>query len=80
MTDVDVSATTSPDASVDRPFTRVGAYALCVRDGRILLARMGANSLDAGMWTLPDRAAGAALAWTLARAVRPSRLYFASRP
>jgi 8-oxo-dGTP diphosphatase len=38
---------------VDCPRTYVGAYALCVRDGCMLLARIVEGGLDAGMWTLP---------------------------
>jgi 8-oxo-dGTP diphosphatase len=44
---------------VDVPRTYVGAYALCVRDGRILLARIVPGGIDAGMWTLP----GGGLNW-----------------
>jgi len=36
-----------------RPPTHVGAYALCVVDGRILLARMAPGMVDGGQWTLP---------------------------
>ena len=53
MADIEASPTGGSDAAVDRPMTRVGAYALCLRDGRVLLARMGASTLDVGMWTLP---------------------------
>ena len=45
--------------AVDTPRTYVGAYALCVRDGRILLARIIHGGVDAGMWTLP----GGGLNW-----------------
>ena len=44
---------------VDKPWTYVGAYALCVREDRVLLARMAADRLDAGQWTLP----GGGLNW-----------------
>jgi ADP-ribose pyrophosphatase YjhB (NUDIX family) len=53
MPDVQANVTQSLDAAMDRPRTYVGAYALCVREGRILLARMGAGGPDAGKWTLP---------------------------
>ena len=43
----------------DHPRTYVGAYALCVRDGRILLARIVGGGIDAGRWTLP----GGGLDW-----------------
>jgi len=33
--------------------TRVGGYALCVADERILLARLSAIEVDVGAWTLP---------------------------
>ena len=33
--------------------TRVGAYALCVDDDRILLARLSPEEVDVGAWTLP---------------------------
>jgi ADP-ribose pyrophosphatase YjhB (NUDIX family) len=38
---------------VDNPRTYVGAYALCQRDGRILLARLAPGRPDAGQWALP---------------------------
>ncbi len=41
------------------PRTYVGAYALCVRDDRLLLARMGPGTVDVGKWTLP----GGGLNW-----------------
>jgi ADP-ribose pyrophosphatase YjhB (NUDIX family) len=44
---------------VDTPRTYVGAYALCVREGQLLLARMASGRVDAGRWTLP----GGGLAW-----------------
>jgi 8-oxo-dGTP diphosphatase len=53
LTDVQASVTSRLDPAVDQPRTYVGAYALCVRDGRILLARMGGSGPDAGGWTLP---------------------------
>ncbi len=34
-------------------FIRIAAYALCVDDGRILLARISRGFPDAGSWTLP---------------------------
>ncbi len=41
-----------PEIPVGR--TRVGAYALCVDEsGRILLARLSAEEVDVGAWTLP---------------------------
>lgn len=38
-----------------RPVTRVSAYAVCVKDGRLLLARIapGYTSQHDGWWTLP---------------------------
>jgi len=33
--------------------TRIGGYALCVDDDRILLARLSAIEVDVGAWTLP---------------------------
>jgi len=47
------------DETADGRRVYVGAYALCVRDGRILLTRMGSGGLDAGRWTLP----GGGLDW-----------------
>jgi 8-oxo-dGTP diphosphatase len=47
------SAGATAEERPDRQRTYVGAYALCVRDGRILLARMVQDSPDAGQWTLP---------------------------
>jgi 8-oxo-dGTP diphosphatase len=47
------------DEAVDRRRLYVGAYALCVRDGHLLLSRMGSGGLDAGRWTLP----GGGLDW-----------------
>lgn len=35
------------------PHTRVGAYALCVRDACVLLTRIWEGDVDAGKWTLP---------------------------
>jgi 8-oxo-dGTP diphosphatase len=37
----------------------VSAYALCVRDGQMLLVRMGPGRYDTGRWTLP----GGGLNW-----------------
>ncbi|WP_344605613.1 NUDIX hydrolase [Sporichthya brevicatena] len=31
----------------------LGAYALCVRDGAVLLARQAPDAVDGGRWTLP---------------------------
>jgi ADP-ribose pyrophosphatase YjhB (NUDIX family) len=44
-----------PSANDDAPTarTRIGGYALCVDDGRILLARLSAIEVDVGAWTLP---------------------------
>jgi 8-oxo-dGTP diphosphatase len=47
------------EAVRDTPRTYVGAYALCVREGRVLLARMAEGTRDAGAWTLP----GGGLEW-----------------
>ena len=33
--------------------TYIGSYALCVRDGRVLLTRLSSDRLDGGQWTLP---------------------------
>jgi len=33
--------------------TRLGSYALCVEDGRLLLARLSEVEVDYGAWTLP---------------------------
>jgi 8-oxo-dGTP diphosphatase len=33
--------------------TRLGGYALCVEDGRILLSRLAVVELEYGAWTLP---------------------------
>lgn len=35
------------------PHTRVGAYALCVEDGSVLLTQVWENDVDAGKWHLP---------------------------
>ncbi len=42
-----------PDGIVSTARTRVGGYALCVADERILLARLSAIEVDVGAWTLP---------------------------
>jgi 8-oxo-dGTP pyrophosphatase MutT (NUDIX family) len=42
---------TAPDDR--RPWTRIGAYALCVSDGRLLACRAAATEVEAGWWTLP---------------------------
>jgi ADP-ribose pyrophosphatase YjhB (NUDIX family) len=39
--------------AVDRPHIYVGAYALCVNDQKLLLARIAPAYPDAGKWTLP---------------------------
>ena len=49
------SAPEPPEA----PRTYVGAYALCLRSGRLLLARLAPGLTDAGRWTLP----GGGLHW-----------------
>jgi ADP-ribose pyrophosphatase YjhB (NUDIX family) len=59
VTDARAAAATSAADPPDRPRTYVGAYALCVRDGRILLARLVPGGPDAGRWTLP----GGGLTW-----------------
>jgi ADP-ribose pyrophosphatase YjhB (NUDIX family) len=46
------------DPAVEQPHdglnrTRLGSYALCVEDDRILLARLSAIEVDVGAWTLP---------------------------
>jgi 8-oxo-dGTP diphosphatase len=48
-----------PTDPADAPRTYVGAYALCVRDARVLLARIVPGGVDAGRWTLP----GGGLHW-----------------
>jgi 8-oxo-dGTP diphosphatase len=50
-----VTGTGSPGASEIVPAgrTRVGGYALCIDDERILLARLSAIEVDVGAWTLP---------------------------
>jgi 8-oxo-dGTP pyrophosphatase MutT (NUDIX family) len=48
-----------PADLADSPRTYVGAYALCVRDARVLLARIVPGGVDAGLWTLP----GGGLHW-----------------
>jgi 8-oxo-dGTP diphosphatase len=49
---------TAPDPP-DAPHTYVGAYALCLRAGRLLLARLSPGLTDSGRWTLP----GGGLNW-----------------
>ena len=44
---------------VDAPRTYIGAYALCVGEGRMLLARLSPEVRDGGKWTLP----GGGLNW-----------------
>ena len=49
MVDADIAATPP-----DREVTRIGAYALCVDDGRILLVRIAPGYWSGvGEWTLP---------------------------
>ena len=48
-----------PAAPPEAPRTYVGAYALCRREGRLLLARLAPGYSDAGRWTLP----GGGLNW-----------------
>ena len=43
----------------DTPQVYVSAYALCVRDGQMLLARIGPGRYDTGWWALP----GGGLNW-----------------
>ena len=48
------AGTPQPEGPPDRHVTRVAAYALCKRDGRILLCRIGPGPWTAvGRWTLP---------------------------
>jgi 8-oxo-dGTP diphosphatase len=48
------SAAPTPAAGDDRPrVTRLAAYGVIVRDGRILLCRVGPGNLGEGLWTLP---------------------------
>src|SRR5687767_8337735 len=50
---LDASETTSEDSALPGRLY-LGAYALCVRDGSVLLARLGPGSrFDKGAWTLP---------------------------
>ena len=46
-------------AGDDAPRTYIGAYALCVRDAHLLLARLAPGLREAGQWTLP----GGGLNW-----------------
>jgi ADP-ribose pyrophosphatase YjhB (NUDIX family) len=46
-------------AEDETPRTYVGAYALCVRGARLLLARLAPGLREAGRWTLP----GGGLNW-----------------
>jgi len=41
------------DGAPETPRFYVGAYALCIKDGRMLLAQIAASESDAGSWTLP---------------------------
>jgi 8-oxo-dGTP diphosphatase len=43
----------------DTPVVYVSAHALCVKDGQMLLARLGPGRYDSGRWTLP----GGGLNW-----------------
>jgi 8-oxo-dGTP diphosphatase len=47
------------DETIDTPHVYVSAYALCVRDGQMLLARIGPGRYDTGQWALP----GGGLNW-----------------
>jgi 8-oxo-dGTP diphosphatase len=48
------SASSAPGPDDDRPrVTRLAAYGVIVRDGRILLCRVAPGNLGAGLWTLP---------------------------
>ena len=48
------SASPTPDAAGDRPrVTRLAAYGVILRDGGILLCRVGPGNLGEGLWTLP---------------------------
>jgi 8-oxo-dGTP diphosphatase len=47
------------DDTRDPRHVYVSAYAICVRDRQMLLARMGPGRYDSGMWTLP----GGGLNW-----------------
>lgn len=51
MTDPDRAASADEVALPGR--TRLGGYALCLDDDRILLARLSAIEVDVGAWTLP---------------------------
>lgn len=43
------------DRQIDGPtrVQRLAAYAVCVRDGRVLLARLSERTSNPGVWTLP---------------------------
>ena len=46
------------DPAVEEPYygpnlTRIGSYALCVDNDRVLLARLAAIEVDVGAWTMP---------------------------
>lgn len=47
------------DSPIDAPHVYIGAYALCVRDGHMLLARIGPGRFESGQWALP----GGGLNW-----------------
>lgn len=48
------SASPTPGIADDLPrVTRLAAYGVIVRDGRILLCRVGPGNLGEGLWTLP---------------------------
>jgi len=51
------------DPAVEEPYygpnlTRIGSYALCVENDRILLARLSAIEVDVGAWTMPGGGIG----------------------
>jgi 8-oxo-dGTP diphosphatase len=51
------------DPAVEEPdygpnLTRLGSYALCVENDRILLARLSAIEVDVGAWTMPGGGIG----------------------
>jgi 8-oxo-dGTP diphosphatase len=51
------------DPAVEEPYygpnlTRLGSYALCVENDRILLARLSAIEVDVGAWTMPGGGIG----------------------
>ena len=51
------------DPAVEEPYygpnlTRIGSYALCVDEDRILLARLATIEVDVGAWTMPGGGIG----------------------